>query len=93
MNDGDPRTEPRGTPELTKRGNDGKKGCTTLIDLLLGSTEVSTLASQQRGPGLNLGWGLSVWSLNVLPVRAQVCFGHSNNTLHGINVFLNCVIV
>ena len=33
---------------------------------------VRTVASQQRVPGSTPGWGLSVWSLHVLPVYVWV---------------------
>ena len=38
---------------------------------LLGGVVVRTVASQQ-------GWGLSVWSLHVLPVYARVLSGYSS---------------
>ena len=38
---------------------------------------VSTMTSQQRVPGSTPTWGLSVWSLHVLPVYASVLSGYS----------------
>ena len=38
---------------------------------------VSTVTSQQRVPGSIPTWGLSVWSLHVLPVYAWVLSGYS----------------
>ena len=44
---------------------------------LHGGVVVSTVTSQQRVPGSIPTWGLSVWSLHVLPVYAWVLSGYS----------------
>ena len=44
---------------------------------LQGGVVVSTVASQQRVPGSIPAWGLSVWSLHVLPVYVWLLFGYS----------------
>ena len=42
-----------------------------------GGVVVSTVTSQQSVPGSIPTWGLSVWSLHVLPVYAWVLSGYS----------------
>lgn len=50
---------------------------TVLLEALLHTAVVSTVASQQEGCRFNaLSWGLSVWSLNVLCVPAWVKHAH-----------------
>jgi len=44
--------------------------------------KVSTVASQQKVPGLIPTWGLSVWSLHVLPVYAWVLSGTPASSHH-----------
>ena len=49
--------------------------------MCLGSTVVwwlTPLPHSERVPGLNPGWGLYVWSLDVLPMYAWVCYEYSS---------------